>query len=276
MIKKIFLSLLVILLFQTGSYASDWEKVSTFNHKEVYVDNQSVRLEYPKIYYVMKYEKDNNYYIFDMVASVKDKTDKIFSVSKYNSRGEFLASNYKEENHLMNSFSPSQEEKEAKISSINVATNSINEAAYDKVYSMVKNNASNIDCVDKWQSYLSDAEIKINQNWKNQKTRTSGNIPTTVNLVLNSKGEVISKRIVKTSGSQIFDENILDYISSSSPFGKFPSGYNGDKVSINLTLVYLQWDYYKKEEMTISNKGILNYTMTKEKYGNFGKFIRSL
>lgn len=137
--KRFLVAIFTFIFLQGASYSANWQELQTSNNNKAYIDLDSVVIKLPKLYYTVKYEKDSNYYIFDFVSNYNDKTTKIVCVDKYEGNGKFVASSQKEEKHIMSQLSDA-EEKEAKINPIEISPNSINEAAYNRVYAIIKAN----------------------------------------------------------------------------------------------------------------------------------------
>ncbi len=205
-------------MFQNASYSANWQELQASNNNKAYIDLDSIVIKLPKLYYQVKYEKDNNYYIFDFVSSYNDKTSKIFSVDKYENNGKFLASNQKEESHLMNSFTESREEKEAKLSSISISPNSISEVAYNHVCSIVKANNEKMEQLnntlvpikikkDTVLELIDANNVVINMQLKNAQNKDIKEFEGDINVYdasnnkiakLNIKGDKIKKQSTRT------------------------------------------------------------------------------
>ncbi len=133
--KRFLITVFTFIFLQNASYSVNWQELQTPKNK-AYIDLDSIVIKLPKLYYKVKYQNGDSYYILDFMSNYNDKTSKIFSVVKYENE-KFIATNQKEEPHW---YSESLEEKEAKLSPIEISQNSINEVAYNWVCGIIKAN----------------------------------------------------------------------------------------------------------------------------------------
>lgn len=145
MIKRFLLSILAVILIPMASYSANWEEIHAVNNKKAYVDTQSINIVFPKMYYKIKYEKDGYYYVFDMASKYNERTTKILSIDKFDSEDKFIAEKEKQYYGKPSFYAETQEEKEEKLDPIQITPNSINEAVYNKVCSIVKSNNEKSD-----------------------------------------------------------------------------------------------------------------------------------
>lgn len=101
--------------------------------------------------------------------------------------------------------------------------------------SQVKNNAEQID----WASYMKRVERKIELNWIPKKE--SQDRITTIVFKINKNGELVSYKVLKSSGSKIADEIAIDALKISAPFAPLPKEFSGNEIEVEFT-----FDYHKK------------------------------
>lgn len=101
--------------------------------------------------------------------------------------------------------------------------------------SQEKNNAEQID----WAAYMKRVERKIELNWIPKKE--SQDRITTIVFKINKNGELVSYKVLKSSGSAAADEIAIDALRISAPFAPLPSEYKGNEIDIEFT-----FDYHKK------------------------------
>lgn len=145
MIKRFIISIFVFALVQNLSFSACWEEVQAINNKKAFVDTESINIIFPKMYYKIKYEKDDFYYIFDMVSIYDKKTTKILSIDKYDLNDKFIATKEKDYYGKPSFYDKTKEEIEEEVDPIPVKSNSVNEAVYSKISLMVKANKEKSD-----------------------------------------------------------------------------------------------------------------------------------
>lgn len=73
-----------------------------------------------------------------------------------------------------------------------------------------------------FDSYFADLRAQLNQHWSIPQWLEQSNLRAQALVVIDSSGFVIEKKILKSSGNDIFDGHVLSAIEKSSPFPKPP------------------------------------------------------
>jgi len=100
--------------------------------------------------------------------------------------------------------------------------------------------------------YMKKLEKKIKGNWKPSHPSSECILHTSVLLVINKKGELLSYKILSSSGNKDFDESGLVAIKSAAPFEPLPS-FNGEKnidLQFDFNLANQRGWYYIKKFFT--------------------------
>jgi TonB family protein len=86
----------------------------------------------------------------------------------------------------------------------------------------------------KFHWYLNNVRSKIESNWR--PATEDRTLEVVVRFFINSDGSAAGLAISKSSGNSTLDNLAMRAVTVSSPFGKLPPGFSGDRLDINLTL----------------------------------------
>jgi len=86
----------------------------------------------------------------------------------------------------------------------------------------------------KFHWYLNNVRTKIESNWRPPTENRT--LEVVVRFYINSDGSAAGLTVSKSSGNSTLDNLAIRAITVSSPFGKLPPGFSGDRLDINLTL----------------------------------------
>jgi len=86
----------------------------------------------------------------------------------------------------------------------------------------------------KFHWYLNNVRAKIEQNWR--PPTEDRKLEVVVRFYINSDGSAAGINVSKSSGNSTLDNLAIRAVTVSSPFGKLPPGFSGDRLDINLTL----------------------------------------
>jgi TonB family protein len=86
----------------------------------------------------------------------------------------------------------------------------------------------------KYHWYLNAVRNKIESNWR--PATENRNIAVVVSFEILSDGSVHAVRVTSSSGDPTIDNLGMRAVTISSPFGKLPADFSGDRVEINFTL----------------------------------------
>ena len=81
-------------------------------------------------------------------------------------------------------------------------------------------------------AYLGKLRTHLERNKVNPRTNLKGTA--VVHFSVNSKGEITSSRITKSSGSKVLDDAALAAVERSSPFPEIPNTLNRDKIDVSV------------------------------------------
>ncbi len=98
--------------------------------------------------------------------------------------------------------------------------------------------APGIDAIKspQWGPYMRDLESKIKRNWHPPKGNQSKRV--VLFFKIGRRGELLSVRISKTSGSQANDQAAISAVQMSAPFRALPPEFKGSSVEIEFTFDY--------------------------------------
>jgi len=86
----------------------------------------------------------------------------------------------------------------------------------------------------KFPWYVTAVRNKIESNWR--PPTEDRKLEVVVSFTINSDGSAVGISVTKSSGNSTLDNLAIRAVTVSSPFGKLPPGFSGDKLEISCTL----------------------------------------
>ena len=83
---------------------------------------------------------------------------------------------------------------------------------------------------NQFSDYMTNLHSQIIRNWNPPDTMIKGHV--TLLFRVNRRGEVLYSEIVTSSGSQLYDESVIEALRKSEPFPKFPASTSRSSITV--------------------------------------------
>ena len=246
MIKKIIITCMVLLSFNSVVFAADWIRLNITNtEKYIYLDHDSISKNENNLYYVVRFKnKDDKEKLAFIKYNINEDKIGIIKVKDYN-KDKYESPDAWQESYAfmkkvtedsffnnINNFVKDDEmvQKLVTTRQLRKKSTETNNSELIKKYS---------EKYPQMKDYIITVENKIRHNWKLPVTNNGG--VAKIQFKINREGKLISCEIKQSSGSKANDDSAIAAIKNTEPFEAFPANVNKDLKEINILMTF---DYY--------------------------------
>lgn len=201
-------------------YAENWLQVDS-NGEVIYIDRDSIRVNNGSLYYNIRCYDDN------------EKDESVVTIQSINdTAGSVAACSFSDDDYYKPLIITNPERNAKSLTHIDT-----NSALYNA--NMVANILNELNEENKgpdFDLYMKEFQNKIKKYWKPPKNKESKRV--VLLLTVGKNGNLLSKRVLVTSGIPEVDEAAIQAVLSASPFAPLPKEYRGESVEIQFVFDY--------------------------------------